>query len=186
DRLTEWQLGYVILKGSFGQVRAAGLEALRNSIAEMLTEFPERIKHLRDWKQVAVLSVESSRVPRWYKPGLLLIGDAAHVMSPVGGVGINYAIQDAVAAANILSEPLKQRRITVDNLREVQRSREFPIKVIQWFQNQAQKRIIAAAFSSDRPLEIPWILRLLLRVPVIRDLPARLIAHGVQTVHVRS
>ncbi len=185
DRLTEWQVGFVILKGSYSQIRAAGLEALRKSVAEMLTQFPDRVDHLKDWKQVAVLSVESSRVPRWYQPGLLLIGDAAHVMSPVGGVGINYAIQDAVVAANVLSEPLKSGQVTVDQLREVQKQREFPTQVIQWIQSQLQKRIIGAALRSDRTLRMPWFLRLLLRVPIIRDLPARIVAHGVRTVHLK-
>ncbi|MGH9971663.1 MAG: FAD-dependent oxidoreductase [Pyrinomonadaceae bacterium] len=186
DRLTEWQVGFVILKGSYSQIRAAGLEELRKSTAELLTEFPDRIDHLKDWKQVAVLSVESSRVPRWYKPGLLLIGDAAHVMSPVGGVGINYAIQDAVVAANVLSDPLKSGRVTTDDLREVQRQREFPTKVIQWIQAQAQKRIIGAALKSDQPPRLPAFLRMLLKVPFIRDLPARVIAHGVRTVSLKS
>lgn len=185
DRLTEWQVGFVILKGSYSQIRAAGLEELRKSVAEILTEFPDRIDYLQDWKQVAVLSVESSRVPRWYKPGLLVIGDAAHVMSPVGGVGINYAIQDAVVAANVLSGPLKAGRVTTDELSEVQRQREFPTKVIQWIQSQAQKRIIGAALKSDQPISLPPFLRTLLKVPFLRDLPARIIAHGVRTVSLR-
>lgn len=184
DRLNEWQCGFVILKGSYGEIRAAGLEALRRSIAEMAPEFAERIKHLQDWKQISALSVESSRVPCWHKPGLLLIGDAAHVMSPVGGVGINYAIQDAVVAANVLSEPLKSGVVTADELREVQRQREFPTKVIQWIQAQGQKFLIGAALRSDRPLRVPGFLRLLLRTPIIRDLPARVIAHGVKSVHI--
>ena len=184
DRLTEWQVGFLILKGSYGEIRAAGIESLRRSIAEMAPEFADRLGHLQDWKQVAALSVESSRVPCWYKPGLLLIGDAAHVMSPVGGVGINYAIQDGVVAANVLSAPLKAGTVTTDQLREVQEQREFPTKVIQWIQSQAQKRIVGAALRSDRPLQIPWYVRLLLRVPIIRDLPARVIAHGVKTVHI--
>lgn len=185
DRLTEWQVGFIILKGSFSQIRSAGLEALRKTISALLTEFPDRINHLQDWKQVAVLSVESSRVPTWYKPGLLLIGDAAHVMSPVGGVGINYAIQDAVVSANVLTEPLKNGTVTVDYLREVQRQREFPTRVIQWIQSQVQKRVIAAALRSDRPLQIPWPIRVLLHVPIIRDIPARIIAHGVQRVRLK-
>jgi 2-polyprenyl-6-methoxyphenol hydroxylase-like FAD-dependent oxidoreductase len=184
DRLDEWQVGFVIMKGSYSQVRAAGLDALRRSIADLLIEFPDRIEHLKDWKQIAVLSVESSRVPRWYKPGLLLIGDAAHVMSPVGGVGINYAIQDAVVAANVLSKPLKMRRVAIEELREVQRQREWPVKVIQWIQSQLQKRIIAAALKSDKPLQLPSFMRLILRIPIIRDLPARILAFGVRSVHV--
>ena len=199
DRLTEWQVGFIILKGSLSQIRAAGLEALRRTISESLTEFPDRIRHLQDWKQVAVLSVESSRVPTWYKPGLLLIGDAAHVMSPVGGVGINYAIQDAVVAANVLTEPLKAissadvqsadhtaRIVSLDYLREVQQQREFPTRAIQWLQSQVQKRIIAAALRSDSPLQIPWPIRMLLRLPIIRDIPARIIAHGIKRVRLQN
>jgi 2-polyprenyl-6-methoxyphenol hydroxylase-like FAD-dependent oxidoreductase len=186
DRLDEWQVGFVIMKGSFSQVRAAGLDALRRSIADLLTEFPDRIQHLKDWKQVAVLSVESSRVPCWYKSGLLLIGDAAHVMSPVGGVGINYAIQDAVVAANVLSKPLKMRKIAIEELREVQRQREWPVKVIQWIQTQVQKRVIAAALKSDQPLQIPAFMRFILQIPVVRDLPARILAFGVRRVHVET
>jgi len=184
DRLDEWQVAFVILKGSFTQVRNAGLESLRKTIAGLLPQFQARIEHLEDWKQIAVLSVESSRVKQWYQPGLLLIGDAAHVMSPVGGVGINYAIQDAVITANVLSEPLKRGAVTVDELREVQEQREWPTKVIQWIQMQVQKNIIAAALKSNRPLMMPWPIRLLLRIPFLRDLPARVIAHGVREVKV--
>ena len=126
DRLTEWQAGFIIIKGSYSQIRAAGMEALRKSIAQLLTAFPDRIEHLQDWKQVSVLSVESSRVPCWHKPGLLLIGDAAHVMSPVGGVGINYAIQDAVVAANVLIEPLKAGRVTMTPWRKFKNNGSFP------------------------------------------------------------
>ena len=186
DRLDQWQVAYVIIKGSYSQVHAAGLEALRRTISNLLPEFQDRIEYLKDWKQVAVLSVESSRVCRWYKPGLLLIGDAAHVMSPVGGVGINYAIQDAVVAANVLSKPLKIGKVGIEDLREVQRQREWPVKVIQWIQTQIQKRLLAAAFRSDKPLQIPRPIRLLLRVPIIRDLPARILAFGVRPVHVKA
>ncbi|MBA3357297.1 MAG: FAD-dependent oxidoreductase [Pyrinomonadaceae bacterium] len=184
DRLTEWQAGFIIIKGSYSQIRTAGLEALRKEIAALMTMFPDRIEYLQDWKQVSVLSVESSRMRTWYKPGLLLIGDAAHVMSPVGGVGINYAIQDAVVAANVLTEPLKAGRVTTDALAEVQKQREFPTKVIQWIQAQGQKRVITAALRSKQPLRVPWFIRLLLRAPFIGDLPARVIAHGVKTVHI--
>ncbi len=186
DRLDQWQVAYVILKGSYSQVQAAGLEALRQSVAELLTEFPERAEHLQDWKQIAVLSVESSRVSRWYKPGLLLIGDAAHVMSPIGGVGINYAIQDAVVAANVLSRALKMRNVSLEELREVQRQREWPVTVIQWVQAQVQKRVIATALRSSNTLQMPLLLRLSIRVPIIRDIPARVLAFGVREVHVKQ
>jgi 2-polyprenyl-6-methoxyphenol hydroxylase-like FAD-dependent oxidoreductase len=184
DRLTDWQCAFLILKGSYSQIRAAGIDSLRRSIAGLLTEFPERLDQLRDWTQVAVLSVESSRVTQWYKPGLLLIGDAAHVMSPVGGVGINYAIQDAVVAANVLSEPLKSGKVTIEDLKEVQSQRELPTKIVQYIQTQVQKNVIAAALQSNRPLTIPWPIRMLLKVPYIRDLPAKGIAYGVKTVEI--
>ncbi|HJR07129.1 MAG TPA: FAD-dependent oxidoreductase [Pyrinomonadaceae bacterium] len=185
DRLDEWQVAYIILKGSFKEVRAAGLDALRQSIALIVPEFADRVEHLKDWKQVAMLSVESSRLKQWHKPGLLLIGDAAHVMSPVGGVGINYAIQDAVVAANILAEPLSAGRVELRHLREVQRQREWPTRFIQAVQSFVQRRLIANALRSNQQLQIPLIARLLFRVPFLRDLPARLIAFGLKRVHVK-
>jgi len=185
DRLDEWQIAFVILKGSYGQVQAAGIEAFRSEIAKLMPEFPERAKHLNDWKQVSALVVESSRAQQWYKPGLLLIGDAAHVMSPIGGVGINYAIQDAVVAANVLTSSLRMGNVAVEELREVQRQREWPVTVIQFIQTQIQKRVIAAALQSTTALQIPAPLRLLLRIPILRDLPARVLAFGVREVHVK-
>ena len=186
DRLDQWQIGYVILKGSYQQIHEAGLEALRQSIALMAPELKDRVERLQDWKQIAVLSVESSRVKRWYKPGLLLIGDAAHVMSPVAGVGINYAIQDAVVAYNVLAEPLRKEHVQVSDLRRVQDKREWPTRLIQAFQAFAQRAVIASALRSNRPLQFPLLLRLLLRVPLLRDLPARLIAFGVRRVRVKD
>jgi 2-polyprenyl-6-methoxyphenol hydroxylase-like FAD-dependent oxidoreductase len=135
---------------------------------------------------VSALVVESSRAQQWYKPGLLLIGDAAHVMSPIGGVGINYAIQDAVVAANVLSSSLRMGNVAVEELREVQRQREWPVTVIQFIQTQIQKRVIAAALQSTTTLQIPAPVRLLLRIPYLRDLPARVLAFGVREVHVRK
>ena len=186
DRLDQWQVGYVILKGSYQQVRAAGLEALQRSITEMAPEFADRAETLQDWEQVAVLSVESSRCPVWYRPGLLLIGDAAHVMSPIGGVGINYAIQDAVVAANVLTDPLLAGQVQLDHLKQVQRERERPTRIIQWIQKQVQQRIIGAALRSNAPLTLPLAVRLLLRVPGLRDIPARIIAFGVRRVQVKQ
>lgn len=183
DRTDEWQIGYVIPKGGWQHVREAGLEALRQEVAAVLPEFPERVEHLQDWDQVAVLSVESSRCPRWYRPGLLLIGDAAHVMSPIGGVGINYAIQDAVAAANILSGPLKSGQVKTEDLAKVQKRREWPTKFIQRMQSAVQKRIIAGALDTSKPFKFPLLLRIMLRVPVLRDLPARIVAFGVRPEH---
>ncbi|MBW4566682.1 MAG: FAD-dependent oxidoreductase [Tolypothrix carrinoi HA7290-LM1] len=182
NRSDSWQIGFVIPKGGYQELRAAGLSALRKSIVDIAPELSSRIENLHDWSQVAFLSVESSRVKRWHHPGLLLIGDAAHIMSPVGGVGINYAIQDAVVAANVLSKPLKAGRVDERDLAKVQRLRELPTRIIQTFQALVQKQIFARVLNSDEIFQPPGFLRL----PILRDLPARLIALGVFPVHVQS
>src|SRR4029077_3210843 len=120
--------GLVFRKGHYQEIREAGLDAFRRTVAGLEPGFERHLEHITDWHQVSLLSVESSRCTRWYKPGLLLIGDAAHVMSPVGGVGINYAIQDAVVAANLLTGPLKAGRVAESDLAEVQRQREWPTR----------------------------------------------------------
>ncbi len=180
NRLDYWQVGYVIPKGGYQKLREAGIEVLQKSIAELAPEFSSRLHHLHDWSQISFLSVESSRLPRWYRPGLLLIGDAAHVMSPVGGVGINYAIQDAVVAANVLSTPLKSHALHLWDLAEVQRQRELPTRIIQAFQSFMQEQIIKGALDTTRKFTTPAFLRL----PIVRNLPAQIIAFGVWPVHV--
>ncbi|HEV2799176.1 MAG TPA: FAD-dependent oxidoreductase [Pyrinomonadaceae bacterium] len=185
DRLDEWQIAYVILKGDYRQIRAAGLEALRSSLVSIAPELKERVAQLKEWKQVAMLSVESSRVTQWWRPGLLLIGDAAHVMSPVGGVGINYAIQDATVAANILAAPLAARRVELRHLREVQRKRIWPTRFIQAVQAFIQREIVANVLRSNQPLQVPAIVRLFLRTPFLRTIPSRIIAFGLRRVHVK-
>jgi 2-polyprenyl-6-methoxyphenol hydroxylase-like FAD-dependent oxidoreductase len=161
DRFDHWQVGYVFPKGTYQQVRAEGLESLRKSIAAIEPIFTQHVGSLTDWHQLSLLSVESSRCPKWYLPGLLLIGDAAHVMSPIGGVGINYAIQDAVAAANLLGEPLKTRSTSVEDLATLQRRRELPTRLIQRFQTVVQKRVLAPALTQTAPITIPLLVRLL-------------------------
>jgi 2-polyprenyl-6-methoxyphenol hydroxylase-like FAD-dependent oxidoreductase len=190
DRNDHWQAGYVILKGTFPELRHEGIGELRRQFAELIPEFADRLEHLTDWRKVSLLSVESSRCPTWHKPGLLLIGDAAHVMSPVAGVGINYAVQDAVSAANILDGPLREsqgRLVVVDekHLAAVQRRRELPTRVIQAFQAQLQKNVLAPALGSSGPFSPPLLLKLLPRIPVLRDLPGRLIGYGVWPSRVR-
>lgn len=182
NRDQEWQIGYVIPKGGYQKIRAAGLSALRKSIVEIAPELTDRVENLQDWSQIAFLCVESSLVKRWYRPGLLLIGDAAHVMSPVGGVGINYAIQDAVVTANVISQPLQNHRVALYDLAKVQRQREFPTRIIQAFQTVIQKWIFAQVLNSNQPFQPP----LLLRLPILRDIPARLIGLGVFPVHVQT
>jgi 2-polyprenyl-6-methoxyphenol hydroxylase-like FAD-dependent oxidoreductase len=184
DRFDYWQVGYVFPKGTYQDVRAAGLEAMRNSIVAIEPHFAKHVASLTDWHQLSLLSVESSRCPRWYKPGLLLIGDAAHVMSPVGGVGINYAIQDATVAANVLAKPLKTGRLQLSDLAKVQSEREWPTRIIQAVQSAMQKRIIANVFRSPNASRIPSLVPLLFKIPVIRDIPAWLLAFGIHRAHV--
>ena len=184
-RPDEWQLGYIILKGDARAVREAGLAALRDSIARLVPELADRVCLLKDWKQVHHLSVESSRLPKWHRPGLLAIGDAAHVMSPIGGVGINYAIQDAVATANILTEPLLAGSVSLRDLARVQARREFPVRFIQRFQSMMQRVLVKRALT-DGGFRLPLAVRLLSRIPVLRNVPARIIGWGIRSERVRS
>jgi len=182
ERTDYWQAGLVFPKGQYQELRAKGVEAVRQSITEIEPRFARHAEYLTDWHQLTLLSVESSRCPRWHKPGLLLIGDAAHVMSPVGGVGINYAIQDAVVAANVLTTPLLSGRIPEADLAEVQRQREWPTRAIQAMQSFMQQRLVANALRAQRAVNVPWQLRLFFRIPILRDLPARMIAFGTRRV----
>jgi 2-polyprenyl-6-methoxyphenol hydroxylase-like FAD-dependent oxidoreductase len=190
DRNDHWQAGYVIPKGTFPELRHEGIEELKRQFTVLIPEYADRLDHLTDWRKVSLLSVESSRCPTWHRPGLLLIGDAAHVMSPVAGVGINYAIQDAVSAANILTGPLREsqaRLIPIDekHLAAVQRRRELPTRVIQAAQAQVQKNVLAPALGSSGPFSPPLLLKLLPRIPLLRDLPGRLIGYGLWPSRVR-
>ena len=186
NRYDYWQVGYIIPKGGYQKIRAAGLDALRQEIARIVPTWADRLDSLLDWKQIPVLSVESNHLPRWYRPGLLLIGDAAHVMSPVGGVGINYAIQDAVVTSNILSAKLKAGKVNARDLAQVQRRRVWPTRIIQGFQSIVQKQAVGKVFTSDKPLSIPFYLRFLLRLPLVRTLPPRFIGLGLWPVHVKN
>ncbi len=184
NRREYWQVGYVVPKGSYRRVRAAGLAELRRSVAELVPPLAHRVNTLADWKQLSLLSVESSRLKRWYRPGLLFIGDAAHVMSPVGGVGINYAIQDAVVTANLLARPLASGRLSLRDLHRVQCRRVWPTVVIQTVQRIVQRQILAEALDTTQPFRLPLPLRLLPRVPFLRTLPARIVGLGFWPVHV--
>jgi 2-polyprenyl-6-methoxyphenol hydroxylase-like FAD-dependent oxidoreductase len=186
ERNDYWQAGMVFPKGEYQKLRAQGVEAVRKSLIEIEPRFAKNAEALTDWQQLTLLSVESSRCPRWHKPGLLLIGDAAHVMSPVGGVGINYAIQDAVVAANVLAGLLKSGTISESDLAEVQHQREFPTKVIQAVQSFIQERLLAGVLRSQKDTNVPWQLRLLVRIPILRDLPPRMIAFGIRRVRLNE
>lgn len=174
DRGDHWQIGYTILKDSYQETKAAGLEHLRADIAKIVPAFADRMQTITAWKQIAVLSIESSRIKRWYRPGLLLIGDAAHVMTPVGGVGINYAVQDAVATANILTPGLRVGKARTADLARVQRRREGPTKIIQAFQRFAQHQVMKAVAGK----KISPLLSVAFHIPLLRALPARLVAFG--------
>jgi 2-polyprenyl-6-methoxyphenol hydroxylase-like FAD-dependent oxidoreductase len=186
ERTDYWQSGLVFPKGQYQQLHAKGIAAIRQEIGEIDPRFARNAAALTDWHQVSLLSVESSRCPLWHKPGLLLIGDAAHVMSPVGGVGINYAIQDAVVAANVLTGPLKAGTVTDQHLAEVQRQREWPTKVIQAFQSFLQNRLIASVLLSQQVGNVPWQLRLLTKIPILRDFPPRMIGFGPKRVRLNE
>jgi len=178
NRFDYWQIANIIRKGGYQDIRKAGIEQFRNRIVEAVPEFADRVSELKEWKQISVLSIESNRLTRWYKPGLLLIGDAAHTMSPVGGVGINYAIQDAVAAANVLTEKLKKGTVQTRDLARIQRRRELPVRIIQAVQSFLLNRILPGALNFNRPMRIPLILTLLFHLSVVRNIPARLFTFG--------
>ena len=179
-----WQCGYVIPKGRFEEMRRQEFEAFREEIRRLAPFARDRLGELRTWDDVKLLTVRVDRLLEWFRPGLLCIGDAAHAMSPVGGVGINLAIQDAVAAVNVLVKPLRQGQVTIDHLRQVQRRRELPTRVTQWLQVTVQRRIIARVLGDRRPFRPPLAVRLLAAVPFFRRVPARIVGLGIRPEHV--
>jgi len=179
-----WQCGYVIAKGQVDEIRRQGLESFRAKVMRLAPFAIARQDELRSWEEVKLLTVRVDRLLRWCRPGLLCIGDAAHAMSPIGGVGINLAIQDAVAAANLLAEPLLNRRLTTADLKKIQRRREFPTHVTQSLQLMVQRRIIAPVLGEQKPVTPPLTLRMFAAVPLLRRIPARLIGLGIRPEHV--
>jgi 2-polyprenyl-6-methoxyphenol hydroxylase-like FAD-dependent oxidoreductase len=181
-----WQCGFVIPKGGYDVIKERGLDSFREDIATVAPFMRDRIGELRDWNDVRLLTVAVDRLRRWYRPGLLCIGDAAHAMSPIGGVGINLAIQDAVATANNLALCLLGGSLTTRDLERVQRRRQLPTRLTQRIQVLIQNRVISRVIaSSDRPA-VPWPLRLSQRWPFLRRIPARLIGIGFRPEHVRT
>jgi len=185
DRGDYWQCAFVIPKGGFDQIRASGLTNFRAEIARLVPYLGDRVGELADWSDIRLLTVAVDRLRVWHRPGLLCIGDAAHAMSPIGGVGINLAIQDAVAAANILAPRLLKGGVTEDDLQRVQRRREFPTRGMQRLQVFLQNRVIGQVLQSTGKLSPPLPVRLLGRWPWLRRIPARLIGLGFRPEHVR-
>jgi 2-polyprenyl-6-methoxyphenol hydroxylase-like FAD-dependent oxidoreductase len=186
DRGDYWQCAYVIPKGGADKVRAAGIAALRTTLGRLVPPLAQRLGELGSMDDLKLLTVGVDRLQTWWKPGVLCIGDAAHTMSPVGGVGINIAIQDAVATANILAAPLRENRLKDSDLAAVQARRMFPARATQAAQVFIQNRVIAPALAAGGRLEVPFVLRLVQRFPILRRLPARIIAIGVRPEHVRT
>ena len=186
NREDYWQCAFVIPKGGLDEIRSRGLEFFRNEIARLAPYLRDRTEELKDWSDVKLLSVAIDRLRRWHRPGLLCIGDAAHAMSPVGGVGINLAIQDAVAAANILAPRFEQGTVCEDDLRAVQRRREFPTRATQAMQVFIQNRVISRVLDRTEKLSLPLPLRLIRLMPFLTRIPARLIGLGFRPEHVRT
>jgi 2-polyprenyl-6-methoxyphenol hydroxylase-like FAD-dependent oxidoreductase len=186
DREDYWQCAYVIAKGRGEEIRSKGLEAFRQEIAALSPFLGDRVSELRDWKDVSLLTVRVDRLAEWCRPGLLCIGDAAHAMSPIGGVGINLAIQDAVAAANILAGKLQQGVPSLDDLQAVQRRRMFPTRATQGVQVLVQNNVIRRVLGATKPMSLPWFLKLFRRFPYLRRLPARAVGVGVRPEHIRT
>ena len=181
-----WQCAVVIPKGGMEETRAAGLPAFRERVAQRVPMLADRVEELADWDQIKLLTVAVDRLERWHLPGLLCIGDAAHAMSPIGGVGINLAVQDAVAAANILWRPLKAGTLREQDLDAVQKRRTFPTRVTQRMQLVVQNRVIGPVLGERRALQAPLLLRLMSRFAPLRRIPARIVGIGVRPEHVRT
>jgi 2-polyprenyl-6-methoxyphenol hydroxylase-like FAD-dependent oxidoreductase len=184
DRGDYWQCAYVIPKGGFEKVQARGLDAFRRSVAALVPFLSDRVEEIRHWSDVKLLTVTVDRLRQWYRPGLLCIGDAAHAMSPIGGVGINLAVQDAVAAANILSGPLARGACRDSDLARVQKRREFPTRVVQRVQLLAQDLFLKRTLEGRVPRTMPLPLKLLQRWPILRRIPARLVGMGIRPEHI--
>ena len=186
DREEYWQCGYVIPKGAAEETRKQGIEKFREKLVSLAPFLKDRVEELRDWNDVSLLTVRVDRLKKWYRPGLLCIGDSAHAMSPVGGVGINLAIQDAVAAANILVPKLAAGDVKESDLESVQRRREFPTRATQKLQIAIQNRVIRRVLGTSASLKLPLVMRLLGRFSFLRRIPARVIGVGFRPEHIRT
>jgi 2-polyprenyl-6-methoxyphenol hydroxylase-like FAD-dependent oxidoreductase len=186
DRGDYWQCGYVIPKGDFDEVKSRGLHQFQKDLVAMADFLRDRLSGLDDWDKIKLLTVQINRLRDWCREGLLCIGDAAHAMSPAGGVGINLAIQDAVATANLLAEKLRLGPVSVVDLRKVQQRREWPAIVIQYMQVLVHKYVVTGRQSREKGADLPLLPRLLKRFPILRQISARLVGIGPRPEHFRS
>jgi len=185
DRGEYWQCAYLIPKGTFVAVREEGMAAFRRNLLDLAPFLGTRVEEIRSWDDIRLLTVTVDRLQQWSKPGLLCIGDAAHAMSPIGGVGINLAIQDAVATANILGPSLRRGPVEPAELALVQKRRELPTRLTQGMQVLIQKRMIDPILRSKGPVSAPWFIRQMARWPWLRRIPARIIGIGFRPEHIR-
>ena len=186
DRGDYWQCAYVIPKGGIERVKAEGLEAFRARVVEMSPFLSDRVGELKTWDDVKLLSVTVDRLRKWWRPGLICIGDAAHAMSPIGGVGINIAVQDAVAAANRLAAPLRAGKVTDEDLQAIEERRTLPVRFTQWLQLTIQEGVISRVLASHERPKPPLVFKAFGIFPVLRRIPARLIGIGIRPEHVRT
>jgi 2-polyprenyl-6-methoxyphenol hydroxylase-like FAD-dependent oxidoreductase len=181
-----WQCGFVISKGSRDRLQGEGLPAFRDAVAQLAPFMADRVGELHDWEPIKLLTVQVDRLRQWFRPGLLCIGDAAHAMSPIGGVGINLAIQDAVATANLLAAPLRAGQPTIQDLQRVQQRREWPARMTQRVQLLIQDRVIKRVLANRGKFSPPFAIRLLALLPFLRRIPARMIGLGFRPEHVHT
>jgi 2-polyprenyl-6-methoxyphenol hydroxylase-like FAD-dependent oxidoreductase len=186
NREEYWQCAFVIKKGSWIEIQQKGLPALSDELVRLAPFLSDRVNELASWDDIKLLTVAADRLRQWYRPGVLCIGDAAHAMSPIGGVGINLAVQDAVATANILAGPFLRGAITVDDLNKVQRRREWPTLMTQRLQAFIQNRVIGRVLGGGARPSAPLVLRLMNQWPPLRRIPARVLGVGFRPEHVRT
>jgi 2-polyprenyl-6-methoxyphenol hydroxylase-like FAD-dependent oxidoreductase len=186
DRGDYWQCAYVIPKGGIERMKSEGLEAFRKQVVEMSPFLSDRVGELKTWDDVKLLSVTVDRLKKWWRPGLLCIGDAAHAMSPIGGVGINMAVQDAVAAANRLAGPLRAGKVTDADLQAIEERRTLPMRFTQWLQLTIQRRIISRVLQAHERPKPPSFFKLFNGFPALRRIPAQLIGVGIRPEHVQT
>jgi 2-polyprenyl-6-methoxyphenol hydroxylase-like FAD-dependent oxidoreductase len=186
DRGAYWQIAYVIPKGAVEELHQVGLGRFRATVADLVPFLADRVDELQSWDDVRMLRVQVDRLRRWFRPGLVCIGDAAHAMSPIGGVGINLAVHDAVAAANLLAQPLRDGTLSTWHLTRVQFRRILPTMVIQGMQRTIQNRFLSPLLAGRLPAKPPLVLRALRCYPMLQAIPARLIGLGVLPEHIRT